>query len=670
MTVFDEVGIVDLYCPAPEHPCVVHAVEDLAADLRRLGGPLPTVKRYRPVDERGLILVGTVDDPDIEAVARAHDLEVAGLRGQWEAFRLLSYGPDKLLVCGSDPRGTMWGVYHLCEHYLGVDPLHWWTDNEPRPVSTVRLPILDESGAPPTFRFRGWFINDEDLLTDWRAGGGRRYTTYRFYHQVTHQEIIARVLEAAVRLRQNLIIPASFIDIENPAEENLIRMVSERGLFVTQHHVEPLGVSHFGWDNYWAARGREVEPSFVANPEAWREIWTHYVRRWSRYPNVIWQFGLRGRGDRPIWFHDDRVPDGVAERGALISAAMRMQAEILGGVLGTDDFLATATLWMEGSELQKAGVLRFPEGAGIIFADFGSTQMMLDDFYRTEREPGRPYGVYHHVAYWGDGPHLAQGTSVAKLHYNYGQAVSRGDTWLSILNVSNLREFVLGTEAVARMTWDFEAFEPGAYLDGWSTRQFGPGAEQSVRHIHDRYYQAFLHLDDSRIDGQMILLDGMARRVGLRCLAILAGTDNPPELLLNDRLGFGRSAGEFLAMHREALPQAGARWDAVLAAIAEAEAVVAPNRREYLAQSWLVQSQIMMGLYDWAGHLVRAADAHLAGRPAAKPLGRANATLQRLLFDRRRAEAGKWSGWYDGDTKMDLHGILADSRRLLESLET
>ena len=49
------------------------------------------------------------------------------------------------------------------------------------------------------------------------------------------------VLETAVRLGINLIIPASFVDIHNPPEENLIRMAVERGLYVSQHHVEPLG---------------------------------------------------------------------------------------------------------------------------------------------------------------------------------------------------------------------------------------------------------------------------------------------------------------------------------------------------------------------------------------------------------------------------------------------
>ena len=76
----------------------------------------------------------------------------------------------------------------------------------------------------PTFRYRGWFINDEDLLTEWFGDGGRRDIAYRYYHQVTSPKATRHVFEALLRLQCNLVIPASFVDIRNPAEERLVRM--------------------------------------------------------------------------------------------------------------------------------------------------------------------------------------------------------------------------------------------------------------------------------------------------------------------------------------------------------------------------------------------------------------------------------------------------------------
>ena len=33
----------------------------------------------------------------------------------------------QLIICGSDRRGAMWGIYDFCEQFLQVDPLYLWT---------------------------------------------------------------------------------------------------------------------------------------------------------------------------------------------------------------------------------------------------------------------------------------------------------------------------------------------------------------------------------------------------------------------------------------------------------------------------------------------------------------------------------------------------------------
>ncbi len=425
MLLFNQELTADLYIHADEQACIGHAVEDFAADLVRVGAQTPTIKRYLPREETGCIVVGALQNPVFREWLAINNLDCSDIDGEQERYIQRTYGDnaENLLICGSDKRGAMWGIYDLCENVLGVDPLYFWTDNAPQKRTSLSLDTLDINSESPTFRFRGWFLNDEDLLTEWLNGGGKRYIDYPFYAQVTHQDVMARVIESLLRLRQNLVIPASFIDIMNPAEENLVRMATERGLWVSQHHVEPMGVSHFGWENYWRERGQEVPASFVNHPDEWVQIWTDYARKWAQYGDVIWQFGLRGRGDRPVWVHDPNVSPSNADRGKLISHAYQTQADIVKRVTGHDDFVATSTLWMEGSELMGGGHLDFPENTIIVFSDHGVSQMMLDDFYNTARQPDRDYGSYYHVAFWGAGPRLVAATSLDKLVYNYRTAV-------------------------------------------------------------------------------------------------------------------------------------------------------------------------------------------------------------------------------------------------------
>ncbi|TVR65451.1 MAG: hypothetical protein EA426_00010 [Spirochaetaceae bacterium] len=663
----------DIFVSAAEDPAVFCAVGDLSRDIARAGGREAVVKRFLPRDESAYLVVGTLGNAAFERWLEAHGIETTPIAGSWERYVIRSFGDDgrNLVIVGSDPRGTMWGVYHVSEYMLGIDPIYLWSGNEPVPRGDLAVEDVEVVSGEPTFKYRGWFLNDEDILCEWRDDGGTRYIDYPFYSTVIHQDVLMRVVETALRLRQNLMIPASFIDIMNPAEENLVRIVTERGMFVSQHHVEPLGVSHFGWDNYWAARGREIPCSFVKHREEYLEIWREYVERWARYPNVIWQLGLRGRGDRPVWFHDDSVPPTDAARGALISDAYAAQHEIVRDVLGTDEFASTTTLWMEGSELQRDGHLTFPDGVTIVFSDLGSSQVMQEDFDRTERRDDFTYGVYHHVCFWGDGPHLAHGTSVPKLAYNYRRAHEKGDTEYSILNVANVREVLIGAEAVARLTWDVAAFDVDAYLKAWITREFGAGAAEAVRTAYDAYFAAFHPMHQKRIPDEMLLIDGMTRRLGLKLLDMLDGTAETSGLSYYRHLDTFDGPDEFLAYFASALGNAEPRWAAVQRAIYDALPTVAASRLTYFTDHFTVQYETIVGIYRWAKSLVAAAVAQRAGKTpqeVAAAITRAASHLEKALLDRRKAEHGVFENWYRGDRKMNLPGVLARTRELADAV--
>jgi len=262
-----------------------------------------------------------------------------------------------------------------------------------------------------------------------------------------HPAIIDAACEALLRLGGNLIIPASFLDIMNPAEAALVQTCVKRGLYVSQHHIEPLGVSHFGFENYMRARGREASFQYLTDPDAVRECWRAYAQRWAEVAGdrAVWQLGLRGKGDRPVWQHVEGITRGNG--GQYISQAMRDQRDIVRQVDPRTHPPMTTTLWLEGSELMAEGKLTIPADVAIIFADEGFSQTMQADFAQTPRDPQRDYGVYCHVGFWSRGPHLAQGIRPRKLRDEFRKIIDKRDTHYAIFNVCNIREHVLGIEA-------------------------------------------------------------------------------------------------------------------------------------------------------------------------------------------------------------------------------
>jgi hypothetical protein len=606
---------VAIYVPRREEEFLRVAARDLAGDLRKVAGVDAPVVDAR--ERCGPPCIVVESDPS--------------LAGRWEAWRIAETAGG-LRIAGSDSRGAMFGLYAFLEEYVGVDPLYYWTGRTPQRRRLAWDRVSRESGEP-TFRYRGWFINDEDLLTEWRDGGGVRELDYPFYHQVTAPEVLARVFEAALRLRMNLIIPASFTDVGNPAERRMIEAATARGLYVSMHHVEPMGVSAYAYARYWKAQGRNVPFSFFTERPSFEQAWRWYAAEWARFPGVVWQLGLRGIADRPVWASDPHAPKTDEGRGELISGAMELQWRIVREVDRRPSPPATTTLWMEGADLNRKGLLRFPKEVAVIFSDNSPGWKMQPDFFETAREPGRRYGVYYHQALWGSGPHLAQAVPPARTHTILREAVERGSHWYAIFNVSNVREFALGLDATARMTNRFDGFDAGKWMTEWCGARFGaagPAAERAYRAYFDAYV-----VDDAR--KTPALLDGLAMQAGTRLLESLAGGKKPT------------AAARWLEQarrQRQGLEAAGREID-------RAAARMDARARAFFDVNLAAQHKIMLGLTRW---VEAAAEAVAAQTPAARAGAMAEAAKAFTVIRSGQALAstGEFRDWYRGDRKMNL----------------
>src|SRR6185437_11806535 len=140
------------------------AAQDLASDFQKVMGKKPCIITSQA--EAGPITILIGEQANIPEAMRNADLKAP------ESFSIsvtsASFGdkPSKVvLLTGPDMRGTMYAIYEFSQEYLGVDPMYYWTDHEPAHRASVEVPAsLNKQFPAPLFKYRGFFINDEDLL--------------------------------------------------------------------------------------------------------------------------------------------------------------------------------------------------------------------------------------------------------------------------------------------------------------------------------------------------------------------------------------------------------------------------------------------------------------------------------------------------------------------------
>lgn len=680
--------IVPIMVAEGEPECVRLAAEDLASDVQKITGRKPEIIQGSVLPSGGCLAVGTFSNPGAVKLFAALALtEVSALTGKWESYRVASVTGGRLAIAGSDARGTMFGMYAFIEQYLQVDPMGFWSGREPAKRSELKWDSVSFVSGPPSFKFRGWFINDEDLLTEWMESGGKRNMDYPYYSQVMNREAMRAVVEALVRSRCNLIIPSSFIDILNPPEAALVEECMRRGVFVSQHHVEPMGVSAFSYFNYWKARGKDLKYSYFSHPKEVCEVWRVYAEKWATYPNVIWQLGLRGIADRPMWQADPSVPQSDTDRGRLISEAMAAQVKILDEVYPRQPRYLSTTLWAEGSVLNRKGLLAVPEGTIIVFADNSPGWKWQRDFYETPRNPRNTYGVYYHHGLIGCGPHLAQVVPPGKTFDMLKTAADNGAGSYAIFNVGNIREFVLGLDASARMTWQLEGFNPDAWFEDWVKQRFST-RQSEILNAYRIYFNAYQIHDKQQVpflmDGQMFsagnsMLMEIAGKLSSRKVGTGAEVENMKRGVVG---GEGIKEGDaFLSGLSDMHPSSPGRRETIKRAAAQkagfalaslhgrsAAAVLTGQEKMFLQDNLIYHADFMFQASSWLEDLGMAHEALDLGdmRACIRALEEADAAFSRIPVLAGDYCRDKWKEWYRGCKKLNILTTLKKTHYVLE----
>lgn len=637
MKLFDKRSDCAIGLPENGTAAISLAAADLQRDLRKISGHtqgFPIAAGY----ENAAILIRTVPGDSAEAYT-------------------IDITDDAVTITGSDTLGTVFGIYAFSTRCLQVLPVWQLVDMFPQPREAMELPAQIITSAPRTIRLRGWFINDEDLLCDFKASGKHRRIDYGYYANVLHMDVLDMVLETALRMEINLVIPGSLADIDNPAEEEMIQAVTRRGLYVSQHHIEPVGVSFFACENYLARRNRTGENlSYYSNPDLMEEIWQYYVNKWAKYGDrVVWQVGLRGKGDTAVWKSDPNFPDSMEARGAIVSKAIRTQQRMIRQALGTRDFTSTVTLWSEVSGLYGDGYLDIPEGTTVVLSDTGHTQMFTENFYSIPRNPIHKYGIYYHTSFWYEGPHLAEGCNLKKMAFSYEEARKMDSLSYSMVNISNLRPVHFSVWFNACLVNAPEGFDGNETLDRLLGALYGQDAGK-IRPLLEEYYDTIAVLQTEDLLQRYSLLNVTRHEYGPLDFPEFTATDGYLRFA-----GIRFKTGKYYAANDrlfvDTMKSSLENWKALYEKMCRVEAQLCPESTAYFRKFLKFETFYMMQLTIWLLNIKTILHSTTESeRVQALPV--ALEALERILEARKVLEQGKWEGWHNGDKKIGIPDLI------------
>lgn len=457
----------------------------LSGDIERVSGIRPSVETEAGKAEGPAVILGTVGrDPIIDELVKLGKLDVSGIRGQWESFLIkivsnpLPGVPSALVIAGSDRRGTAFGAITLSEK-IGVSPWIWWAD-----VSPQRRKTLVVSGelreGPPSVKYRGIFINDEDWgLQPWAA------KTYDPETNDIGPKTYARVCELLLRLKGNYLWPAMHgcTKAFNHYEENK-RVADRYAIVMGSSHCEQMLRNNI---SEWPKERKDAWNPVTNLPEI-LDYWEERVRENGRIEN-IYTVGMRG-------IHDGSMPGGgsIPEKRDRLASIIDLQRGILARHVNPDPAQVPQIFcpYKEVLDIYQSG-LPLPDDITIVWPDdnYGYIRQLPD---AKERKRAGGSGIYYHISYLGR-PHdylWLDSTSPALLWHELTKAYELGARRVWVMNVGDIKPMETGISLFFQMAWRIDSYGPdvqGRFLRDFYTAQFGAEFSDRIATLKDEYYR-------------------------------------------------------------------------------------------------------------------------------------------------------------------------------------
>lgn len=649
VTIDSTVSIVE----GPDEPGPVRrATDDLMHDFEKVFGREPV--RVSRLEDAGRVAILIADR------SRVHSGIRCTLPNDPESFafsllRIPGHQPLKQLVCltGADMRGTIYAIYQFSQTYLGVDPMYLWTDKQPARRSSLTLTKDFARTYPkPVFRYRGFFLNDEDLLTGWRPATSSEHTGISL-------QVWDNIFETILRLKGNMVVPGTWIFPDDPQ----VHAAAERGLIINQHHAIPLGVNVARWP-------QNVPYDYSTHPEILERAWSNAVADYKPGDEILWSVGLRGLSDSSYASLDPSVRNNDPLLGQRISDAIADQMKIVRAKYPNAKFVSD--LWQEGARLMQEGYLKIPPKVTLVWADTGYGDM------QDGGKVAAGQGAYFHVAMMnGNANQLSELVPVSVIHEELGRYIKAGATAYFLVNTSDIRPVAMTTRAVMEAAWGgvpAESDSDGAYYRRWATEEFGPKSADALEALYKEYFSAPA-VRDFEMSGfarqrsaPLPMYSKIERAIGdqyyhseMRRLLLDALTEHQVAAMPSQSPKWSsprlmpaldaQARRALLAHDIEQCTSAEPRWDELWKHAVAAKDLIDPDRRDYYQAAVLTMISVNRESNRALLLVARALQDVDAGDPdkAQSETNEALGALDTIRQSMSAAEYGKWKHWYRGD---------------------
>ena len=398
-----------------------------------------------------------------------------------ESYNWQEKDGDLIILAGSDIAAS-YALYKLSEILLGVKPLWFWMEQEFEKKESRTLLEDHYQSKEFAFKYRGWFINDEVLISAWHPNGDSLLPWIMAF-------------EALMRLGGNTVIPGT-----DKNGRKYRHIASSMGLKITHHHAEPLGAEMFSrvYPNQ--------KPSYLKSPELFEKIWRDAIND-QKDMDVIWTLGFRGQGDVPFWENDPSF-DTDQKRGALLSHVIQKQIDILKEYFENPKM--GVNIYGEMAKLYNEGYVYLPDDVIRIWGDNGYGSMVsrrqgLDN----PRTPALPVkddltkdnGMYYHASFYDlqAANHITpSAVSLDLIKRELETAYDSKIDDLIVVNASNIRPHALLLTSIATY-WKSGKFSTEDYFN-----LYFPEETKTIEKIVDCYSKYAItyssHEDDKASD--------------------------------------------------------------------------------------------------------------------------------------------------------------------------
>lgn len=423
---------IGIYVDANDCRGVMRAAKNLLADIQEATTDTKTALVGSADAD---VIIGTLGHSAmIDALVKDKSIDVKLLKGANEKY-IITVIDNKLVIAGSDRRGTIYGIYELSRQ-LGVSPWSWWADVPTAKHDKIYIKKGIYTDGEPAVRYRGIFLNDEaPCLTSWvKNTYGTEYGDHRFYE---------RVFELILRLRGNMLWPAMWGWAFYADDALNGKTADEMGVIIGTSHHEPMARNH---QEYARKRDQWGPWNYNTNKQNIQRFFREGMERAKGTEDLI-TIGMRGDGDEAMSEEADT---------RLLETVVADQRKIIAEVTGrkASETPQVWALYKEVLDYYDKG-MRVPDDVIMLLCDdnWGNVRRVP-----TEKELKHKggWGLYYHVDYVGAprNSKFLNATPTQNMWEQLTLAYDYGIDRLWILNVGDLKPMEYPIQLFLDMAWN------------------------------------------------------------------------------------------------------------------------------------------------------------------------------------------------------------------------